>query len=188
MAGLLCVFADPSLCSQPLLMNPSSSPISRLYRHALESIFAVLTLRDLHSVLQVNKEWCSTVDRMPSIGASVMLPRPVACCRSSLTQHVSHCTGCGSAPVSYFTEIAERMPRLSSLSGGIASSEWDHPFTLPPRLQSLSFMLPALRQGQTGLWHLLDAIEPLSLLHTLQIKLTIVQGRCASMHSGFFPR
>ena len=50
------------------------SPVTRLYRHALESVFAFLKLRDLSVALAVCRSWSSAVRSMASIGATVVDP------------------------------------------------------------------------------------------------------------------
>ena len=45
------------------------SPVTRLYRHALESVFKFLTLADLSRVLSVSRSWSAAVRSMKSIGA-----------------------------------------------------------------------------------------------------------------------
>jgi len=49
----------------------SSSPYSRLYRHALESIFAHLTLSELGRVSSTCRDWSAAVDSMRPIGACI---------------------------------------------------------------------------------------------------------------------
>ena len=44
-------------------------PAARLYKHALESIFAFLSLKELSAVLAVSHSWSSAVDSMRSLGA-----------------------------------------------------------------------------------------------------------------------
>ena len=67
------------------------SPVARLYRHALESVFAFLKLGDLSVVLAVCRSWSSAVRSMASIGAAVM--NPSDCCwrvaASPLAHHVT---------------------------------------------------------------------------------------------------
>ena len=47
------------------------SPAQRLYRHALESIFAMLKLSDLAHILAVSRSWCAAVRSMKPINASI---------------------------------------------------------------------------------------------------------------------
>ena len=46
-------------------------PAARLYRHALESIFAFLNQRELVAVLQVSKSWLAAVESMASLQLTV---------------------------------------------------------------------------------------------------------------------
>ena len=54
--------------AQPLV---HVSPVMRIYRHALESIFAMLDLDDLSRVLAVSREWAAAVRSMKLIHASM---------------------------------------------------------------------------------------------------------------------
>ena len=47
------------------------SPAMRVYRHALESIFAMLTLEDLAHILAVSRSWSAAVGSMKLIQASM---------------------------------------------------------------------------------------------------------------------
>ena len=68
------------------------SPITRLYRHALESVFGFLALADLSRVLSVSREWAEAVRSMKSIGAEVTSKRvrPWMVATSPLAPHVKH--------------------------------------------------------------------------------------------------
>ena len=69
------------------------SPVTRLYRHAIESVFGFLNLRELSRVLCVSWSWAAAVRSMKSIGATVPwkrdLPKRIAAA-SSLASHVKH--------------------------------------------------------------------------------------------------
>jgi hypothetical protein len=47
-----------------------SPPTARLYRHALESVFAFCSLEELAMLLRVSKEWAAAVNSMHSLDAS----------------------------------------------------------------------------------------------------------------------
>ena len=51
-------------------VQPSRGP--QLHRHALESVFACLTLRELNRSLAVSRDWLAAVGSMRSIGATVL--------------------------------------------------------------------------------------------------------------------
>ena len=57
----------------PSSAQPSShvSPAMRIYRHALESIFAMLSLGDLAQVLAVSRAWLAAVRSMKPISAAI---------------------------------------------------------------------------------------------------------------------
>ena len=66
-------------------------PSSRLYKHALESIFAFLDLKGLSSVLAVSRLWSSAVVSMRAIDAAVESPpvgRSLQLIASRLARHI----------------------------------------------------------------------------------------------------
>ena len=69
-------------------------PVSRLYRHALESIFGFLSLADLSRVLAVSRSWSAAVSSMCSIDVTLeSLPAAVPLfelCASRLNDAFSH--------------------------------------------------------------------------------------------------
>ena len=68
------------------------SPVARLYRHALESVFGFLKLADLSRVLAVSRSWSAAVRTMKSIDADVSSEGVVAwmIAASGLAVHVKH--------------------------------------------------------------------------------------------------
>ena len=67
------------------------SPADRLYRHALESIFAFLPLAGLHSMLAVSLKWQQAVGTMRPLGVPVskLSSTPFRVCVSRLGRHVN---------------------------------------------------------------------------------------------------
>jgi len=64
----------------------------RLYKHALESIFAYLNLPELARVTATCRDWSAAVNSMRSIGASVRVAGTLllqAICTSRLLRHVA---------------------------------------------------------------------------------------------------
>ena len=65
------------------------SPATQLYRHALESVLAFCSLKDLHAAIAVSREWAAAVESMRSIRAfvqsSALIPRLAG---SRLSRHV----------------------------------------------------------------------------------------------------
>ena len=72
--------------------DAAQPPASRLYRHALESIFGFLSLEDLSKVLAVSSSWSSAVGSMRSINArvrSLSASHPLfELCASRLAPHI----------------------------------------------------------------------------------------------------
>jgi hypothetical protein len=52
-------------------VQPRPSPASRLYSHALESIFAFFTLRELAAIVCVCRDWQVSVFRMRPINCRI---------------------------------------------------------------------------------------------------------------------
>ena len=94
------------------------SPVARLYRDAVESVFGFLALAGLSRVLAVSREWSAAVRSMLSIGASYEgATPPFEIAASSLASHVSDWTGDGSPLLPSNLFILSRPPfALRSLS------------------------------------------------------------------------
>jgi len=60
--------------------SPESGPLAadRLYRHVLESIFAILDRGELVSVLQVSRGWLGAVQTMVVVGLEIHGPSPTS--------------------------------------------------------------------------------------------------------------
>lgn len=125
-----------------------AAPVARLYRHALESVFAFVKLADLGRILAVSRSWAAAVRSLKSIAAEVERPllQPSVLCASSLAPHV--------ATVLWYTPaspivcglkemqlLATRLPSLTSLSCQVVVPQ---PQPLP-----FSAMLVALNLGFT---------------------------------------
>ena len=64
-------------------------PATRLYKHALESIFGFLSLKELSAVLAVSRAWSVAVSSMRSVGAPRLSTRSLfELCISRLARHV----------------------------------------------------------------------------------------------------
>ena len=73
----------------PAVFSPP--PHTRLYKHALESIFAHLGLLDLGHLLATCRDWSAAVDSMRPINASVIVdPRRLGC-RQQISLGTPHC-------------------------------------------------------------------------------------------------
>jgi len=78
--------------SRKRLRQETNPPVTRLYRHALESIFGFLSLASLGRVLAVSRSWSTAIGSMASIGA-VIESIPVGqtlneLCVSGLARHI----------------------------------------------------------------------------------------------------
>ena len=104
-------------------------PVARLYKHALESIFAFLDLKGLSRVLAVSRLWSSAVSSMRAIDGSCSTPALLGLCASRLARHVV-ALGSVHRPVhassDTFYAVSKRLRRLSSLY-----CEQQYPMGLP---------------------------------------------------------
>ena len=112
-----------------------------LYTHALESIFAFLTLRELSTVLAVSHHWSGAVGSMRSIDAACsrcggfpILTVRAMCGSCSLCRHIASLGVCGREakihqPVETMKRVASSMIRLRSLHCGLV-----------PTLKSIAFL------------------------------------------------
>jgi hypothetical protein len=127
----------------------SASPPStagRLYRHALESVFAFCSLKELVPFLRVSKEWAAAVGSMrplavdlPYTGSDARLLR---FCMSPLSRHVSKAS-VWMFPLSCWSlyHLTQRMPNLQELSCHFTGS-WSS-LMFPARLLNLTLRFQA---------------------------------------------
>ena len=104
---------------------PSSSHVgprlyTRLYKHALESIFAHLRLSDLAHVSATCRDWSVAVNSMRTIGATIKMKQPSdlhSMCTSRLMRHVvaTHLTGI-SISVSDLSSLCDIIKQSQSLT------------------------------------------------------------------------
>ena len=132
---------------QPLpVESDGQSPAVRLYRHALESIFGFLSLRELAIVLAVSHSWAAAVASMRSIGA-VILQQPaksVLCiCTSQLARHIGT-LGSKAEPCFLSLEVlclaSLRLTGLRTLHCKLPSLKG--PLLFPPSLTQLQLCPP----------------------------------------------
>ena len=84
--------SDSAECNEEKQGAALVSPVTRLYRHALESVFGFLDLKELSHVLSVSHSWAAAVRSMKSIGAAVTSKRVSSwmIAASPLASHVRH--------------------------------------------------------------------------------------------------
>lgn len=99
------------------LTSIEAAPVHRLYRHALESIFQFASLKDLHSILSVNREWSCPVDSMQSIrvmSAVASIDQLSRIAQSRLSRHVIEVWGEGTSSLEGLLILSERMPWIET--------------------------------------------------------------------------
>ena len=141
---------------------PSSvhvSPAMRIYRHALESIFAMLELADLSRILAVSRSWSAAVRSMAPISGSIErndsgsidqnrphpLPPVESIIASPLLRHLTaiHISeGDRWAPPTNasLALLSQHAPNLSSLRCELILTQ-NEPLVFPAKLQSLNLRL-----------------------------------------------
>ena len=144
----------------PLHSPVPAAPAVRLYRHALESIFAMLELSDLSQILSVSREWSDAVRSMAPISASIAraqfrstsgkdfrpLPPLASIVASPLLRHLSDiqiCHGVDSwTPLDNASLglLAHHAPYLTSLNSNLTLTPND-PLVLPAKLTALVLTL-----------------------------------------------
>jgi hypothetical protein len=126
----------------------SKPPVTRLYRHALESIFSFCKLRDLGSLMAVSCDWQSAVLSMSPIRCVENKSDstwPLECASSRLSRHVIGLT-CRpnvwvSLDASRLRLLAARMPQLELLDclvEGPLTESMTSDFARWTRMKSLS--------------------------------------------------
>jgi hypothetical protein len=124
--------------------NASTSPpptAARLYRHALESVFAFCKLEELAPLLLVSKEWAAAVNSMHSLDAELPKMKGDSCllrfCMSPLARHVTRADRRPPLPLSCWSlcHLKLRLPNLRLLSCRFDGS-W-LPLMFPARLRNL---------------------------------------------------
>ncbi len=124
---------------------PSVSPVSMLYSHALESIFAFCVLTELAALLAVSRDWRSSVLKMRPIEGRLCIVSHLIkqMCASPLRRHVIGITqhvatdriGRGA-----FKLLSKKMPHLQSLQFAASCSGPDA-LLIPARLRELSLTM-----------------------------------------------
>jgi hypothetical protein len=114
-------------------MPPS---VPRLYRHALESVFAFCELKELAALLRVSKEWAAAVLSMRSLKALVVSKALLSVCASRLSRHIHTLYRPSPLSPTDLSLLARQLPHLHCLR----CSFRDHPSMLvfPARLRELS--------------------------------------------------
>ena len=162
------------------------SPAMRIYRHALESILAMLKLCDLAQVLAVSREWSAAVRSMEPIHASMErndwgtirekasfrplppIERLVASplLRHLATIHVRQQHAWTRLNNESLALLAQHAPCLTSLGCELTLTP-NHPLILPAKLASLQLQLSSTYPASVinGVLTALAALPSLSRLH-----------------------
>ena len=173
--------------------SPSSSHVSpamRIYRHALESIFSMLQLKDLVQILSVSRSWSAAARSMKTIKASIervesahegngfcslaSIRRIVA---SPLMRHIAAIhIGDASAPGSPLNNESLRLlalyaPNLTSLWFALILTP-NEPLNFPAKLETLHLRLES-EYPDAAIDGVLTALAGLPSLSVLDLQLSV---------------
>jgi len=124
--------------------------VSRLHRHALESIFAFLNLRELHGVVSVSHSWQSAVLSMGSIIDLHYRMLPLrTLLQSRLLRHVGRLHAIGVFTAQELCQLAEQAPQLRWLSCRIQPFTTE-PIKFPAQLQWIALELAGRSEPLEG--------------------------------------
>jgi hypothetical protein len=162
----------------------SSSPVTRLYRHALESIFAFCSLSELSTMLQVSKEWAAAVHSMRPLDAAhfdvLSLPRV---CASRLSRHVGSLRWSPQSPsVDALSVLSLHLPHLHTLHCWFCD-DWSS-LVFPARLRRLDVLFASaidfhdVLDGQLDIGPAIRAIAALPLLESFTLRAEAEITRC----------
>ena len=164
-----------------------SSPATRLYRHALESILGMLTLADLAQIVAVSREWSAAVRSMAPIAATLArdsvyskdfrpLPPLARLAASPLLRDLAavHICHGGALATSLdnasFALLAQHAPNLQSLWGTLTLTP-NEPLILPAKLRSMQLQIDQ-HYPAASLNGVLAALAALPSLSELTLRLS----------------
>jgi hypothetical protein len=161
--------------------------VHRLYKDALASVFAFLTLEDLHATLMVCSFWSRVVDSMPRLSMPFSMSRsPSLVPPSALRRHIGFFISTNALDAAHLSCLSDLLPHMRelftwmTLAGPRAEVQMREPIRLPRRLQRLTLYLESVpgaahtSQGQSisgSAQSLMDAIGELSQLEELTLAL-----------------
>jgi len=153
-------------------IKTSGMMISNLYQHALESIFAFMTLAGLASVAAVNHAWNSAVKSMHTISACPPFFLDDAgmenmCASSSLARHIGSFHRSALATDGVFSLIYSRLPNVKSVRCVIAD-ELVGPIHFSLSLTYLHLCMPP-NMPFDKINHVVQTASRLTKLHTMHL-------------------
>ena len=159
-------------------------PAARLYRHALESVFAFLFRRELALALRVSRGWLAAVRSMRRLELHITLRQPTApldqLAQSAMSRHVAVLGGhgCGNMRLDAdaLSIVARLMPHLRGLLCQLALPPLSQPPSLsfPAALRQLAVHMPGHGPGPadaTQINAVIAAVGRLSLLEEVNVTL-----------------
>jgi hypothetical protein len=146
-------------------------PIALLHRHALESVFAFLSLRELTFALSVSRDWTAAVRSMGRMELKIRRPVSplVQLAQSTMSRHVGRIKLLDLTD-STLAVLATRMAHLRELHCTLALPPSDEPLAFPAALRRLNIDFVVLA-GAIRFNAATAAIGRLPLLEELTIRL-----------------
>ena len=156
-------------CSDPQQSDPAVAAV--LHRHALESVFAFLGLRELAAALRVARDWLSAAKSMRRLDLRVEWLTAAALGQiaySPMGRHISRLK-CGDLDADALAVFAARMAHLRELNFYFEPSEAGQPISFPASLRLLNINI--LTVDAVEINAAIAAICRLPLLEELKLRL-----------------
>jgi len=176
--------AEGLVVGEGAVVKPAVTDASFLYRHALESVFAFLSLAELSFAMVVSKSWLVAVEKMRGIGAQLGRTELLTnACFSRLARHIGTIgRDDDSDPDKPLDATPERLALCFSHLSGLHTMICQLPYynkvelmLFPPSLTSLYVRVDNVRDLQNNYRKTLDeeiaTISRLPLLSSLSIHL-----------------
>ena len=150
-------------------------PVDRLYRHALESVFAFLDLRGLAAALRVSHGWQAAVGSMRRMELAVDGPPILRMAESTMGRHVSAISAVW-LTAETLSLLAGRMTHLGDLNCDLRLPQVAAPLAFPAALRVLHVVLCDLPDA-ADINAAMTAIAQLVLLEELNITVHMMDPR-----------
>jgi Leucine-rich repeat (LRR) protein len=165
--------------------------VSRLYRHAIESILSFASLQELAALLCVNHEWRAAVNSMAPCSFEMSCTNDVTqlplMCASPIARHITCLYVFEHACTSKLLELMQlRMPRLAKLGVYLVGDEKLQPHIFPVHLTELCVsILHYTKCGEAQ--SVIDAIAQLPWLEKLSLEPHDDEWRLVRCNISFAP-
>ena len=154
---------------------PASAPI--LHRHALESVFTFLILRDLAAALVVSRDWLGAVGSMRRLAVALRIRGPQswalsAVSHSAMGRHIGELSSVHLVGEEFFP-VVDQLAHLRALRCTLSLPLADWPVRFPAQLRLLDVHLLGY-VGPVNLNAAIAAIAQLPLIEELTVRLPVM--------------